>query len=408
MSAPARTRYIDVLRLPHAARAFVPAIIGKMSFAMVSLALLLLVQQESGSFALSGAVAGAFGLGNVIAAPLRARLVDQYGARMVMPWLAVGYTAGLIGIIIAAHLRADGMGVLIATLAGLFAPPVGAVMRGIWVLLTPSTDQRTRAYSLDAVVEELVFIVGPLLVGLVVLLPNGPTIAVAIAAAIGLIGTLGMVFGPTPQPGRAGRRASSWRGLIGPLRLVRFWPVLASLAAVGIVLGSIELLSTAHANEFGDSSMSGLLLAFFAAGSATGGLLYGARAWVAPPLRRMVLLGLAACAGLFAVAWSTHIPTIAILFAAVGIFVAPSMITGYLAADDVAPVTERTEASALINTAVNAGSAIALALGGALLDGMPITHATLWLAAAAAACIGVAAVVALLGGGRPHRPAERV
>lgn len=59
------TRYRDVLRVPHAARLFSAALLGRLSFAMVSLALLLTVQRNTGSFAAAGIATGVFGLGNV-------------------------------------------------------------------------------------------------------------------------------------------------------------------------------------------------------------------------------------------------------------------------------------------------------------------------------------------------------
>ncbi|WP_152436810.1 MFS transporter [Nocardiopsis xinjiangensis] len=392
-----RTTYLDVLCLPRALHAFLPTVVGKLSFAMVSLALLLLVQEGPGGFALSGAVVGGFGLGNVVVAPLRARLVDQYGARRVLPWLAVGYAAGLIGIVFALVGAAPGVvAILLGVLSGLCTPPLGAVMRGVWALLSPAEEHRARAYSLDAVVEELVFIAGPLLVSLIVLLPHGPTIAVLASAAAGLLGTVGMVLAPVPKPGQVERRTSVWSGWVGPLRHARLWPVLSVLAAVGLVLGAIELLSTAHGHAMGNSSLAGILLAFFAVGSAAGGLFYGSRTWAAAPLPRMVCLGLAACLALFCAAWGSGLAVLIVLFTVVGLFVAPSMITGYLAADEIAPIEERTEASALINTAVNAGAALAFAMGGALLDSVTITVSTALMAATAAAFIAVAVLFAVL------------
>lgn len=395
------TTYRDAFRLPHAARAFVPSIIGKMSFAMVSLALLLLVHSSSGSYGLSGAVAGGFGLANVVAAPLRARLVDRYGARSVLPWLGIGYAAGLICIAVATSSSVTGAIIVpLGIVTGLCTPPLGAVMRGVWALLSPTDALRTRAYSLDAVAEELVFIAGPLLVGLLVLLPNGPVVAVFVSAAAGLGGTLGLVAAPVAAPGGSAHRGSGWRAWVGPLRHARLWPVLLTLVAIGLVLGAIELLSTAHAGALGDAGLAGVLLACFGVGSAVGGLAYGARDWASSPVRRMLILASTACAGLLIAAWTSSLAALIPVFALVGLFIAPSLVTGYLVADEIAPLEERTEASALINTAVNAGAAGALAIGGALLDGVTVTIATIAVVAVAGGCIVAAMIVVTLTNGR--------
>ncbi len=393
MDAGTPVTYADVLRLPHVARVLAPTIVGKLSFAMVSLGLLLLVQSGSGGFAIAGAVAGAFGIGNVAVAPLRARLVDRFGVRRVLVPLALGYATGLVSIVFLAGSSAPAWGIVgVGALSGACTPPLGAVARGIWVLLSPTDHHRTRAYSLDAVIEELIFIIGPLLVGVLMLLPEGPVIAVLVAAATGLVGTLGIVSGPTPTPVRRPDSGLSWHRWIGPLRHLRFWPVLLVLTAVGVVLGAAELLATAHGRAIGNAG-SGILLACFAIGSATGGIVYGARHWSGPAVPRMATLGLSALTMLMAMTWSTHVGTQIAAFVAMGVFVSPSLIAGYLAADDVAPVHERTEASALVNTAVNAGAALALAFGGAVADGIAIGAAAGYLSGAGAVLVALALVV---------------
>lgn len=366
---------------------------------MVSLGLLLMVQAGPGGFGLSGAVAGAFGVGNVVAAPLRARMVDRYGTRRVLPLLAVGYSGGLVTIVLIVSEAPGAVTTLLAAFAGVCAPPLGAVMRGVWASVSPTDGHRSRAYSLDAVVEELIFIVGPLLVALAVLLPHGPSIAVLFAAVTGFLGALGLALAPAGKPRQGARlRTSALRGWVGPLRHARFWPVLSTLVAVGIVLGATEVLSTAHGRTLGDPGLAGVILACFAAGSVAGGLLYGVRSWVTPPLRRTLVFGFAACFSLLSAAWANGLTVVLILFFVIGLFVAPSMITGYLAADDIAAVEERTEASALINTAVNAGAAIALALGGAFLTQLSTTSSTVVLAAAAGGCVVISVMTAALNG----------
>lgn len=404
MSAAAKASYLDVLGLPGALRAFAPSVLGKLSFAMVSLALLLLVQGASGSYGLAGAVAGGFGLGNVVVSSLRARMVDYYGARRVLPWLAVGYSTALIGVIIAVVDSAPGgVTVSLAVLAGLFPPPLGAVMRGMWARLSPTEVIRRRAYSLDAVAEELVFIVGPLLVGAMMLLPNGALIAVLIAAVAGLLGTLGLATAALPGPHAPGQRASGPTAWAGPLRHLRLWPVLLTLVAIGVVLGALEVLSTAHARAIADIGLAGALLACSALGSAAGGLMYGVRTWPWSLVPRLLVLAGVACAVLTTAAWASHPVVLFVLFALAGLLIAPSMITGYLAADEIAAAHERTEASALINTAVNSGATAALFLGGIWLDGMTIAEATILLAAVTAACVtaGLSITVLTRSGSNP-------
>lgn len=388
MLAGDRVSYLDVLRLPRVLRAFMPSLLGKMSFAMVSLALLLFVQADTGSFALSGTISGLFGLANVAVAPLRARLVDRYGVHLVLPCLGLGYALGLAGVVFALDSAMPKPIIMtLGALAGLCTPPLGAVMRGVWSRLSPSDAYRSRAYSLDAVAEELIFIAGPLLVGVLAVLSYGPAIAVLASAGAGLLGSLGLGIAPVPKPQRQRQPVRERRGWIGPLRHARFWPVLVTLCAVGTVMGASELLATAHATLLNDAGLSGMLLTCLAVGSAISGLFYGARSWKSATTPRMLFLAAGAALTLLVSAWAGEGAPTFILFAVMGTFIAPSMITGYLAADDSAPHHEQTEASALVNTAVNAGAALALASGGALLDSASVTATVIVLAGIAGLCI---------------------
>ena len=83
------------------------------------------------------------------------------------------------------------------------------------------------------------------------------------------------------------------------------------------------------------------------------------------------------------------------LLTALGLFLAPALVTGYLLADELSPASARTEASSWINTASNAGAAIGAALAGVLVDNVNTTAA--FVAGAAAACLCV-----LLAGCRAH------
>ena len=151
----ARLGYRDVLQLPHASRLMLAALIGRLSFATVSLAMLLAVQRSTGSYAAAGAAVGAFGLANVLIAPARARLVDRAGQPVALPRLAAGYAAllCLLAGLTSSTTTASWLLVTTAGLAGLFPPPLGAAMRVLWASLVQDPAMLARAYSLDAVAE---------------------------------------------------------------------------------------------------------------------------------------------------------------------------------------------------------------------------------------------------------------
>ncbi|MFS4504840.1 MFS transporter [Clavibacter sp. Sh2141] len=415
MSAPTRTGYLAVLALPGALRAFLPAMAGRLSFAMVTLALLLLVQSATGSFAAAGLATGAFGLANVLASPARARLVDRHGQRPVLVALALGHAAGLVALV--AVVRSDApvpVVVAVAAAAGLLLPPLGAAMRVLWAALVPDARMRTRAYSLDAVSEEVVFTVGPLLVAALVAVAD-PELAVLASAAATVVGTLGMTSSPLSRaqrarpveeadagadPGAAAPRRSRVRAA-DPLRQPLVVPLLLALVGVGAVLGSVEVAVAALADRTGGAALAGPLLAAFAAGSAVGGLAYGTRAWASATRIRLLVLAAAmvAATGVLAVvvaavpaeADAVALVAVAVALVPVGLFLAPAMVTGYLLADEQTVPEVRTEASAWVNTAVNTGVALAAAAVGAVVDAAGPVAGIAGGAVAAVVLLGVAA-----------------
>src|SRR5215467_14691452 len=87
---PPGAAYLQLLRLPGAARFSVAALIGRMPMAMFGLGTVLLVAATTGRYSLAGLVAGAGSVGYAIAAPQVARLADKFGQRRVLrPLVAV-------------------------------------------------------------------------------------------------------------------------------------------------------------------------------------------------------------------------------------------------------------------------------------------------------------------------------
>jgi MFS family permease len=358
--------YRDVLGLPHAARLFSTALLGRLSFATVTLSLLLSVQDATGSFAAAGAATGAFGVVNVVASPFRARCVDRFGASRALLVMGVFYSAALVGAALACVAAAQvWVLVALAGVAGLFAPPLGSTMRVIWASLAPNPRMLTRAYSLDAVAEEVLFTTGPLLVGLLIVVAT-PVTALFATAAIALVGTTSFALAKAvrSRPGTPTAPHAHER----PLRQRGFWVVLVSLVGVGVVLGTVETAVPAFAAERSSAALAGVLLALLSAGSGVAGLVYGHRTWRSRLAPRLVVLSVALTAVSALAALATNAVVIGIILVGIGVFLAPTVVTGYLLADALTAEHVRNEASMWINTAVNSGAAGGAALAGLLVD----------------------------------------
>jgi len=161
-------------------------------------------------------------------------------------------------------------------------------MRAYWASLTHGTALLVKAYSLDAVAEELLFVTGPPLVGLVVAVAPA-AIASLGAAVVSLVGTLLMVRWTTSAAPPARAQTAVVRP-DQPLRQPGFPTLFVALIGVGVVLGTVEVAAPAFADHHGSRAATGPLLAALSIGSAVGGLLYGARTWRLTLTARLFIL----------------------------------------------------------------------------------------------------------------------
>ncbi|MFE3201554.1 MFS transporter [Embleya sp. NPDC059237] len=371
-SAPS---YAAVLRIPHARRAFGAAMLGRLSYGTIPLSLLLAVKSGTGSYAVAGTVMALFGATSVLLSPMRAGLVDRYGARRALPPMVVLYAVLLVGIAVATwRPGASGVWVGVAVAAaGACTPPVGPVMRAVWSELAPDRELLQRAYSLDGVAEEIVFASGPLLVGLLV--GWAPAAAgVVLAASLIVVGTMALVGSPAVR--RAGEAGGAEPGEVaegGPASGGSgLWRAVVVAGGVGVALGGIDLLAVAFADERGRSAAVAWILAALSVGSAVGGLAHGAVSWRVSADRRLPLLALGLGASLAAAGLSPNLYVLAAAAMLTGLFVAPAITTAYLLADAAATPNTRTRVGAWVNTTLNAGTSAGAAATGALIAHVPL------------------------------------
>lgn len=360
--------YLAVLATPHVVRSFLPSIIGRLSLATSGLALVLLLEQSTGSFVLAGSVTAALGIANVVATPWRARLIDRLGQTGVLAALGLGHAGALIALGLLP--RADSpILLLLAVIAGATSPPFGATMRVLWADALPARGLRARGFSLDAVAEEVTFAVGPLAAALLAVVVD-PFASLLLSAGCVALGSLLFVTSPLSRQQRgthAARHGDSPRSRT-PLRSPGFPTIVLVMVAPGIVLGCVEIAAPALASAESNTLLAGVLLALFAGSSAIGGLAYG-RLRIRHSLERqllaltLALLVISTVAGLVGGAIAALIG-----FTLSGLFIAPGLIVGYLSADARTDPRVRTEASSWINTAVNLGAAFGAAVFGALTD----------------------------------------
>ena len=352
-----------MLLLPSALRTFVPALLGRLSYGLLPLSLLFTVQQSTNSFATAGAAVAIFGLAS-LSMPYKARLVDRFSQRRILPPLAVGCSAALLVI------ASTTSSLVLVAAAGLLAPPLGPSMRSNWRLLTDGSALKERAYALDAVSEECLFLGGPLLAGALISVVSAPA-ALGCSAGLMVVGTLAMVTSPVTRHTTV---APATRHPLGPLVIPGLRRILVVIMVTASGVSLAYLCVAGVAQRAGHPGAAGYVEAAIALGSVTGGLLWARRSHTRSWSTHLGGLIAVLAAGLLAASFATNLLVLGVVMGAAGVAVAPLFVVSYLAADNVTPPHQRTEASTWINTANNLGSSAGSALAGLLIQRTTPSH----------------------------------
>ncbi len=392
--------YLSVWRLPSAPVLLVAGFAGRLPSAMVPLALLLMVQQQTGSYAVAGLAAATYGLAMAGMAPVLGRLADRRSPRPVLVAQAAAYPL-LLTLLVAVVLGGAPTAAIVAAsaVAGAGTPLVSGAVRALWSRVDPRV--RGTAYALDATATELVFVAGPTLVAALAVLAT-PAWAVAVAGVLAVTGALGIAAsgamrGWVSVP--VGHRTSAFATVLAP-GMPR---VLLSGAALMLGFGALEVAVPAFADAAGTPGMSGVLLALWSLGSVAGGLWFGARVVSVslPRQYRWLLLGVTI--GLAPLAAASDPWVLGALLFLGGTAIAPTLTVQNSLVGAIAPAHATTEAFTWLSTMATGASAVGAALGGALIEGPAGVSGSLLLAVAGAA---LAVLVTLVPGRRPAR--ERV
>lgn len=381
--------YLHVLRTPHALPMVAAAFIGRLPLSMVGLGSVLLVQSQTGSYGLGGAVAAVGAVTTAFAGPVIGRLADTHAQRRVLlSVLAVFVVSG------AAFLFSvrDGWPLwtvfVTAGLAGASIPPVASLIRVRWTHLLRGTPSLPTALAMESVVDEFVFIVGPVLVTF--LSTTGHTTS-GLVTAFGLatVGTL--LFAaqrhteppPAEHEHRRGPSAMRVRGL-------RVLFVVG--AAVGAILGTLEIALVAFADQVNARPLSGVLIAALAAGSMAAGIGWGTVHWRVPLRRRLlgvlVLLTVLSLPLLLVHSIWLMLPFVVLA----GVAVSPSLISSFTLAEVLVPRTAVTEAFTWIGTALALGVAVGASVAGKIVDSAGANAGFLVATVAAALAAGAVAL----------------
>ncbi len=348
--------YTDLLRTSGVARIIAAQLTARFPQGMLSLAFLLHVEQQTGSYGAAGLVLAATSIGQAVAGPLTSRLMGRFGMRPVLiTTLSVCVTAvvaiGVLPLTVAGYMS-------VGLVAGLATPPVQPAVRTIYPKMVNSR-QLTPLFSLDASAQEIIWVVGPV-VTTFVSLQIGTVWGILLAALLMVIG--GIWFISSPELGRVRIPRSKRR--FGTV-LARP-PVLLATVVGFLLIGACAAIEAGVVAALGHGGAeAGIVLAIFSLGSLAGGLFLG-HVPIGPwsTARRMLIVFV----GTALAAFSMDFWWLAVTLFIAGIGIAPALAVLFGIVSASVKFSDTAEAYGWVGTGQLSGAALGSALAGFLID----------------------------------------
>ncbi len=360
------TSYRRVLSQPGTLLFSATGLVARLPLSRESLGVVLLVVAETGSYGLAGSLAAATTIANSCASIVQGRYLDRLGQPRVLPPLIVLWGLSVAVLVVSVHgdwarwtafLAAAGMG---ATL-----PPIGTCVRARWSHVLSEPRHLQTAYALESVVDEAVFIVGPILLTALATLWD-PAAGLGVMVVFGVGGTLFLATqrstSPPPHPRVqevSERPRMPWRTVV---------PLVVVAVALGALFGSAEVATVAFAEDRGAPGATGVLLAFWALGSLLAGILVGA-AHINRSLAFQVKADtIALTCGMAPLALIGPVWLMALALFLAGFAIAPGLIAALTLVQQTVPAARLTEGMAFVHTGLAAGLAPGAAISGVVVD----------------------------------------
>ncbi len=345
--------------------------IGRTPTAMKALACILLVQQLTGSYGMAGIVGATQTLVAAFFAPVLARMIDSRGANGVLFWTMVGHIVGVIVLIAAAYSDLHPASMLVgAIILGASSVQFGSLSRALWVHELGRGRALERAYSLESIIDEIGFILGPIIV-VPLCLQVHPTAGILVAVFLVIAGSIMFMrqpLGTSAAQVSASALVTNADDNPSVMRAPAMQLITLALVFSGSIFGSVEIVMVAFAEDQGVESAASYMVASFAGGSLLGAIVYGAREWPGSIAAKLLVsfgwLGL----GTIPILLAPNVQMMTVVVFITGIAIAPTLITANLFVERVAPQNKITEAFAWMGSAIAAGVAIGSSATGLLVD----------------------------------------
>ncbi len=396
--------YRRVLATPGALAFSATGLVARLPISMITLGIVLLVSTRTGSYAEAGGISAAYVGATAVGAVPLARYVDRLGQGRVLGAAVTFSVAALVALITSVELGwAAPWPHVFAVLSGATMPNVGAAVRARWSHAVADRSLLDTAFAVEAVNDEVVFILGPTLVTLLATTVH-PMAGLASAGVAALVGTWALVAQRRSEP-PSRTAAESHAATAAPMPWAKLLPLVTGALMLGVLFGGTEVAVIAFTDERDNKAAAGLLLAAWALGSLISGVVSGNMVFRRDAAARYRMGALALALLMLPLPFVDDLGVLAVFLFLAGFAISPTMIAAVSWVEAVVPSTRLNEGMTVFSTGLVAGVAPGAAVVGAIVDARGASD-SFWVAAVAG-FLGAAAGLLIRRTGRRRRARER-
>lgn len=358
--------YRKVLSDRRAVAFSVAGFVARLPLSMTGLGIVLLVSLTTGSYGLAGLLTAAVTVTAAVVAPLWGRATDRVGQARVLLLTVVINVVSVATLVSAIELgwplpvsfaAAIGIGVGFSL--------AGSAVRARWTRQLDGSPLLHTAFAIEAMLDEVVFIIGPVVVTFLATALH-PALGITVSAAVGLVGAVALAAQRSTQPPIHSTSEGHHRSIRLPWQVLL--PVAIACSALGMIFGGMEVNVVAFAKESGVLSYAGLILIAWSFGSLVAGAVTGAITWRASPARRFRVSATLLALSLLPLPFIAHPLGVAMVLLLSGMAIAPTLIASVGVTQSAVEQTRLTEALAWTSTGLAAGVAGGAAVVGQVID----------------------------------------
>jgi hypothetical protein len=364
--------YVTLLRTPGALKFSTAGFIGRMPIAMDSLAIIFIVVAATDSYALAGALTAVGSIVVGAAEVFWSRQADRRGqAKILLLAVPTRVVSFLIFVVLVSKDAPIWTWFLSLIIAESTAISAGGMVRRRWLHILKNDPDNSdghlvnTAYSWEAMVDEIVFILGPVVATsfAVNVAPSAGILAGLVFLAIGWTSLAAMKS--TEPPAEPANKQDPHPAVLRN-RIVQ--SIVIPCALLGGFFGAIGITVVGFAEERNHPESTGWLLAIWAVGSAVAALINGVIKFKSAHATRFLIYLVALTIATVPLLFVNSIPLLALALFANGLFIAPLIVNAYGTVENAVPAGQITEALTWVIAGMPLGGALASALAGVVID----------------------------------------